>query len=67
MNSNNNESHDMPTCSFCGKRSDEVDRLIHGPNVYICNECVALCGDIVEQDSQSEPTIAEERLRLYGN
>ena len=30
-------------CSFCGKHQDQVGRLIAGPNVYICNECVKLC------------------------
>jgi hypothetical protein len=35
-------------CSFCGKSQDEVAKLIAGPTVFICNECVALCTDIVE-------------------
>ena len=35
-------------CSFCGKSQDEVKRLIAGPGVYICNECVDLCQDILE-------------------
>ena len=35
-------------CSFCGKHQDQVDRLIAGPNVYICNECVQLCNDILD-------------------
>jgi ATP-dependent Clp protease ATP-binding subunit ClpX len=37
-------------CSFCGKPQDQVRRLIAGPNVYICNECVELCQDIVEEE-----------------
>jgi ATP-dependent Clp protease ATP-binding subunit ClpX len=37
-------------CSFCGKSQDQVRRLIAGPNVYICNECVELCQDIVEEE-----------------
>jgi len=40
----------VPTCSFCGKRQDEVNKLIAGPDVTICDECVALCSDIVSQD-----------------
>lgn len=36
----------MNECSFCGKREDEVARLVIGPAVYICNECVSLCSDI---------------------
>lgn len=38
-------------CSFCGKAQDEVYRLIAGPGVYICNECVELCSDILEDGS----------------
>ena len=34
------------SCSFCGKSQEEVKKLIAGPNVYICNECVVLCKDI---------------------
>lgn len=41
-------------CSFCGKNQDEVKKLIAGPNVYICDECIKLCGDIIEEEiSQS--------------
>ncbi|MDQ7032158.1 MAG: ATP-dependent Clp protease ATP-binding subunit ClpX [Desulfonauticus sp.] len=40
-------------CSFCGKGQDEVERLIAGPNVYICNECVALCEEILAQDTDN--------------
>ncbi len=41
-------------CSFCGKTQDEVDRLIAGPEVYICNECVSLCDEIIAQDHAEE-------------
>ncbi len=41
---------DVTTCSFCGKRHDEVSKLIAGPDVNICDECVRLCGEIVEED-----------------
>ena len=34
---------DSIRCSFCGKRQEQVNRIIAGPNVYICNECVDLC------------------------
>lgn len=37
-------------CSFCGKPQEQVRRLIAGPNVYICNECVELCQDIIEEE-----------------
>lgn len=34
-------------CSFCGKSQDQVERIIAGPDVYICNECVEMCADIL--------------------
>lgn len=46
-------------CSFCGKSQHEVTKLIAGPSVYICNECVDLCNDIMVQDTQSQ----EEQAR----
>ncbi len=41
-------------CSFCGKSQGEVQRLIAGPDVYICDECVGLCNDIIAQEHVSE-------------
>jgi ATP-dependent Clp protease ATP-binding subunit ClpX len=38
------------TCSFCGKHRGQVDNLIAGPGVYICNECVDLCVEIIAQE-----------------
>ncbi len=40
-------------CSFCGKDSSQVKRIIAGPNAYICNECVDLCHDIIAQETNS--------------
>ena len=37
-------------CSFCGKSQHEVQRLIAGPQVFICNECVELCNDIIREE-----------------
>ena len=37
-------------CSFCGKHQDQVDRIIAGPGAYICNECIQLCTNILEED-----------------
>ena len=37
-------------CSFCGKGQKEVKKLIAGPNVYICDECIQLCNDIIAED-----------------
>jgi ATP-dependent Clp protease ATP-binding subunit ClpX len=38
------------TCSFCGKPQRKVDKLIAGPGVYICNQCVDLCVEIIAQE-----------------
>ncbi|ADD69554.1 ATP-dependent Clp protease, ATP-binding subunit ClpX [Denitrovibrio acetiphilus DSM 12809] len=38
------------SCSFCGKSQDEVKKLIAGPNVFICNECIELCNEILKED-----------------
>ncbi len=48
------DSFDRVRCSFCGKPRSEVKKLIAGPNVYICNECVELCREIVEEDMAAE-------------
>ncbi len=40
-------------CSFCGKNQEDVTKLIAGPSVYICDECVALCNDIIEEEVKS--------------
>jgi ATP-dependent Clp protease ATP-binding subunit ClpX len=43
-------------CSFCGKSQEEVQRLIAGPDVYICDECVSLCNEIIAQENMTEET-----------
>ena len=40
-------------CSFCGKSQHEVRKLIAGPTVFICDECVELCNDIIREESKS--------------
>ena len=42
-------------CSFCHKPQREVDKIIAGPNVYICSECIKLCLDIIRENAQSKP------------
>ena len=39
-------------CSFCGKNQNEVKKLIAGPSVFICDECVDLCNDIIKEESK---------------
>jgi len=51
--------HNMPQdkhlrCSFCGKSKDAVRKFISGPSVYICNECIALCNEILAEDEERE-------------
>ncbi|HNU06554.1 MAG TPA: ATP-dependent Clp protease ATP-binding subunit ClpX [Pyrinomonadaceae bacterium] len=41
-------------CSFCGKSQNEVKKLIAGPSVYICNECIDICNEIINDDEQAE-------------
>ena len=50
-------------CSFCGKNQSEVKKLIAGPSVYICDECVSLCNDIIKEDL-SEKDIEETEKKL---
>ncbi|MGL4374242.1 MAG: ClpX C4-type zinc finger protein, partial [Turicibacter sp.] len=38
------------TCSFCGKSHDEVTKIIAGPGVYICDECIQMCSEIIENE-----------------
>ena len=45
----------LTMCSFCGKSHSEVKKLIAGPGVYICNECVGVCSDILEKELRSTP------------
>ena len=50
-------SHDRHLrCSFCGKSKDSVRKFISGPSVYICNECIALCNEILAEDEEREVT-----------
>jgi ATP-dependent Clp protease ATP-binding subunit ClpX len=51
------------TCSFCGKHQEEVGKLIAGPNVYICDECIDLCNEIV-QDSVIEDDSEQQSRKM---
>ena len=50
-------------CSFCGKSRDEVRKLIAGPTVYICDECVNLCNDIIAEDWEEAKEEISSKLR----
>jgi len=60
--------HDDPSgelsCSFCGKAQDEVKKLIAGPAVYICDECIELCKDIIAEEAKLENSDVLESGRL---
>ena len=49
-------------CSFCGKSQHEVKKLIAGPSVFICDECIDLCADIVQDEVEEEARVAREGL-----
>ena len=51
-------------CSFCGRTQDEVKRLIAGPNAYICNDCVGICADLINEENDGEE--AADRFSLEG-
>jgi len=58
------ESFGNLTCSFCGKNQREVKKLIAGPNVYICDECIELCNEIIFEEGHQEgsPQVAEGHM-----
>ena len=49
-------------CSFCGKSQHEVTKLIAGPSVFICDECVSLCNDIIREELQEKAGVARSHL-----
>ena len=44
-------------CSFCGKGGEQVEKVIQGPSVYICSECIGLCNEMLEEDDKHEPSL----------
>src|SRR3989344_6490885 len=49
-------------CSFCGKSQHEVRKLIAGPTVFVCNECIDLCNDILREEEQTQPFESQDNL-----
>jgi ATP-dependent Clp protease ATP-binding subunit ClpX len=49
-------------CSFCGKSQNDVKKLIAGPGVYVCNECIDICNEIINDDEQNETAAARTSL-----
>ena len=60
MGKNNFPPKDIISCSFCGRTEDAVEKLISGPNVYICDKCVHLCSSILEKKQQQKTQAAGE-------
>ena len=59
MSSEKDKSDKLLYCSFCGKNQHEVRKLIAGPSVFVCDECIALCNDIIREESQSEDEVSK--------
>jgi ATP-dependent Clp protease ATP-binding subunit ClpX len=53
MTTDKNKGDKLLYCSFCGKSQHEVRKLIAGPSVFVCDECIALCNDIIREETQS--------------
>jgi ATP-dependent Clp protease ATP-binding subunit ClpX len=61
-NHTGHDSEKLLYCSFCGKSQHEVKKLIAGPSVYVCDECVELCNDIIREEMEEESTSAIRKL-----
>ena len=63
----NKQDENKLKCSFCGKTQGQVRRLIAGPGVFICDECVELCMDIIEEElseQMDDQGGVQEKLKL---
>ncbi len=56
MSKKNTTDQDLISCSFCGRTEESVDKLISGPDVYICDKCVKLCSGILDKKNTPAPT-----------
>jgi hypothetical protein len=55
------------TCSFCGKHQDEVRKMVAGPTVYICDECIDLCNDIIAKEDSAEASNPDLQPSIVGS
>ena len=53
---------DLLKCSFCGKSQKQVKKLIAGPGVYICDECIDLCNEIIEEELSQSLMLPDGRV-----
>ena len=54
----------LPVCSFCGRSGDEVEKLVAGPGVYICNECIEVCKDIIAEEMKETKRKKTSEIKL---
>lgn len=60
-----NEKHEgTPVCSFCGRSGEEVEKLIAGPGVYICNECIEVCENILKEEMKADKQKSVSHFKL---
>ncbi len=64
MSEKKGSSEKLLYCSFCGKSQHEVRKLIAGPSVFICDECIDLCNDIIRDEAQTEPVAGAAKSGL---
>ena len=62
MSQRKSEDSKLLYCSFCGKSQAEVRKLIAGPSVFICDECVELCNDIIREEVEETATETSSKL-----
>ena len=64
------DSNEQLLCSFCGKSQRQVKKLIAGPGVYICDECIDLCNEIIDEELTAPPSFDIDNLpkprEIYG-
>lgn len=56
------DSAELVKCSFCGKSQKQVKKLIAGPGVYVCNECIDLCNEIIDEELKDQTEVSLEKL-----
>jgi ATP-dependent Clp protease ATP-binding subunit ClpX len=59
MSTDKSKSDKLLYCSFCGKNQHEVRKLIAGPSVFVCDECIVLCNDIIREEAQSDDEVGK--------
>jgi len=71
LSSEEKNKDDFLKCSFCGKSQKQVKKLIAGPGVYVCNECIDLCNEIIDEELKEDKELSFENLpkpkEIYDN